>query len=448
MADYQCNLCDKVYVRKKCLENHMKSKHDEEIVNDQEDQELRLGLGQGLVQGPVVQWFNDLEIPEDFPEMEVLLEVGEELDLEEAAEAAENEQNNDCGKCDNLIKDNKRVIKRMKALEKSKNYLQKLCKGQESELIDCRERLGIVTKERVRVAENEKTKKALEEVTEAAKSDEATEEDACEALFPCGQDITEGEKCNFATNTQKELLTHYKHFHEIKCNKCKCIFNSLTELRKHDEIHAQENKWHKCDFCDGYFHDKKSLTDHIKNAHHHSNELKLMGCGHCDFETNVKSELMNHIMSVHSETDSVSCNQCNYKTGTKAKLEGHIKTKHSQNRPVCKFFLEGKCTRAMCTFRHEKPETLNHKSDKIKCKRGSTCNFKAQNKCFYYHPVNEVQVMKETFHSEIRSQGPHEIRSQTLWCKYQDACNKNQCPFRHFQVNKNNQPQKRGPMFM
>ena len=173
-----------------------------------------------------------------------------------------------------------------------------------------------------------------------------------------------------------------------------------------------------------------------------------MGCGQCDFETNFRKELINHIKNSHSEKDSFSCNQCSYKTGTKVKLEEHIKLKHSQNRPVCKFFLDGKCTRSGCLFSHEKPEKVNNKSNTIKCKRGPTCNFNAQNKCFYYHPVNEVQGLKETFHTSNRNQGPHEIRSQTLWCKYQDACKNDRCPFKHFQKNMNNQPQKRGPMFI
>ena len=73
---------------------------------------------------------------------------------------------------------------------------------------------------------------------------------------------------------------------------------------------------------------------------------KMMGCGKCDFETNLKNELMNHVKNAHSVKDTFSCNQCSYKTGTKVKLEEHIKFKHSQIRPVCKFFLDDKCTRA------------------------------------------------------------------------------------------------------
>ena len=157
---------------------------------------------------------------------------------------------------------------------------------------------------------------------------------------------------------------------------------------------------------------------------------------------------MSHMVNAHSEKDTFSCNRCNYKTGEKVKLEEHIKLKHSQKRPVCKFFLDGKCTREGCTFRHEKPETLNHKSVTIKCKRGPTCHFEVQNKCFYYHPENEVQVIEETFHNNSRSQGSHMFRSQTLWCKYQDACKNYQCPFQHFETNLSSQPQRRGPMFI
>ena len=462
MSDYKCNQCDKVYVRKKCLDNHMKTKHNDESQEDQERDEFELGLGFGLNQepAPIVQKapmlptvnktpFRNIDIPDDFPEMDVMIDAADDLDLEEAAEAAEATlKKQECNNCDDHIKDNKRVIKRLKALEKSKKFLQKVCKDQESELKDCREKLGISTKKEIKLKETLKTKEAALEVNKQTNSDGENDEESDEtALFPCGQEITEGENCTFGTNAQQELLSHYKHFHEIKCNKCNCTFNSLTELRNH-EGNTHKGQWCKCDFCDSSFPNRKSLAEHIKITHSDTKEVKQMKCGLCEFVTNNQNEINAHIIKAHNEKDTLSCTQCSYKTGIKWKLEEHVKIKHSQERPVCKFFLEGRCTRQGCIFKHEKPETSFHIHDKQICKRGPTCYFKSQNKCFYQHSNDEVQIVSNENKYQSKIQGPHEVTSQTLWCKYQDACNKTQCPFKHFLNNKNNPTHKRGPMFI
>ena len=144
----------------------------------------------------------------------------------------------------------------------------------------------------------------------------------------------------------------------------------------------------------------------------------------------------------------VSCNQCNYKTVSKVKLENHMKVKHQQKTQICKFYLEGRCTRQGCTYKHEKQETSIHKSDKKRCNRGPTCYHKSQNKCHFYHPENEVQEVQQINCNQNGNWGSHDIRTQTLWCKYQEACNNNSCPFKHFPNNLLKQTQKRGPMFI
>ena len=440
----------------------MKSKHDDDT-QDQEVQELELEqvvqkLYRVAQKAPIMPTqdktpFRNMEIPDDFPEMDVMTEAAEELDLDDAAEAAEAALQNECDKCEDHLKDNKRVIKRMKAVEKSKKLLQKLLKDQESQLKECREKLGETTINTVKLAETVKTNESAKEVSEQNNPDDNSKEEPNEniltsALFPCGQDITEGENCTFETNTQQELLSHYKHFHEVKCTKCSCMFNSVTELRNHEKTHRQGSQLLKCDFCEGFFPDRKSVSDHIKISHSHSKELKRMGCGHCDFETNVKNELTSHILKAHSEKESVSCNHCSYKTATNVKLEEHMNIKHSHKSIVCKFFLQNRCTRQGCTFRHENPENSSNKSDKQKCKRGPTCYFKSQGKCFYEHSVNEVHMVSKVNHNQNKSLGPHEGIPQSLWCKYQEACTKNSCPFRHFRDNLSKQPQRRGPMFL
>ena len=323
-----------------------------------------------------------------------------------------------------------------------------MCKDQQNQLNDCREKLGVKTKEVVNLTETGKTKESLKEVVEQIDLDYHIEEDAVKALFPCGQELTEDESCTFAKNTQQELIKHYKHFHDIKCAQCKCTFSSLSELSNHEKTHTQGSQWYKCDFCNGYFSDKKSVLEHMKSVHSYNKESNLMGCGSCEYETNYKKELTYHILKTHSGTEPLSCKQCNYKTISKTKLEEHMEVKHSNERPVCKFYLENRCTRQECIYRHEKQESYKHKSNKQKCKRGASCYYKSQNKCFYNHSEDEVQIVSKVNWVQNENQRPHESKTHSLWCKYQEACNKISCPFRHFQNNMVIATQKKGPMFI
>ena len=196
------------------------------------------------------------------------------------------------------------------------------------------------------------------------------------------------------------------------------VFSSFTELTKHEETHIPKQG------------------------------PMALGCGHCDFETNSGSELSEHIYNCDkSYTEVKSCNKCSYKTAVRGRLESHIAVKHSQSTQACNFVLEGKCTRAACTYRHDKPETTFHKSNKI-CNRGPLCHFKSINRCHYLHTEDEVHAVQKNRKVQNRVQGSQDIRSQTLWCKYQEACTNNQCSFRHFQTNMFQKTSVRGPMFM
>ena len=260
--------------------------------------------------------------------------------------------------------------------------------------------------------------------------------------------MTEGEICSFKTNTQQELIVHYKHFHEVKCQKCSLRCNSLTDLKQHEKVHMKKNQWCSCPFCDGHFKEKNSLVHHIKESHQYRQEPKKMGCGQCDFETNDSSEIKEHIMKTHNNDSCVSCSQCRYKTTSNKKLDDHIKAKHSMLKPVCKFFLEGKCTRQGCTYRHEKPESSNNQRYKEKCNKGSSCYHKSQNRCHFYHPEGEVQQVQGNNSRSKRHQQPHENRSQVLWCQYQDNCVDTDCPFKHFRNTTFSPTQRRGSAFL
>ena len=144
MSDYECNLCDQVYVRKKCLENHIKSKHNDVIQEDQEVLEFELGLGldrgcdqvpaQIFQKAPVMPTqdkapFRNMDIPDDFPEMECMIDAAEELDMEQVAEAFEATLENECDQCDIHLNDNRRVIKKSEGSRKEQTVPAEVVQG-------------------------------------------------------------------------------------------------------------------------------------------------------------------------------------------------------------------------------------------------------------------------------------------------------------------------------
>ena len=129
------------------------------------------------------------------------------------------------------------------------------------------------------------------------------------------------------------------------------------------------------------------------------------------------------------------------------KLDDHIKAKHSLQKQVCKFFLDGKCTRQRCSYPHEKTEFSSNQRYKEKCNNGPSCYHKSQNKCHFYHPEGEMQHVQENNSRSNSHQQPCENRSQNLWCQYQDNCVEADCPFKHFRNRTLASTQRRGSMF-
>ena len=103
-------------------------------------------------------------------------------------------------------------------------------------------------------------------------------------------------------------------------------------------------------------------------------------------------------------------------------------------KPVCMFFLQGRCNRAMCVFKHPGDTNTNQQTSHSNipvCKRGPTCYFKAQNTCFYAHLEEESNRHMNNNH-------------KTKLCKHGDECwNISTCTFIHnsskkdFQSDKN-----------
>ena len=354
--------------------------------------------------------------------------------------------------CTNGAKEYKGLSSRYRS---SKRTIREL----EEQLNSNRYLLSKTTSENLVIKQSSMTKAAMESMKKQSKHEDI--------MFAC-------EECDFKSKNKQELQSHAHANHseaevEIhmeekskalhKCTKCPAKFRQQDQLYNHMESH----EFH-CFYkgCGCQTETEEQMISHIDDYHMlkvreteeqvtetHRKETKKIGCGQCNFETNNEEEIKIHMNDNHKERDTLSCNDCNFKTSSGKKMNDHIITKHTNNntRPVCRFFLQGRCNRPECTFKHDKTENHNHKSSRnnIKCNRGLNCHFKAQNRCFYLHEVVEIH-MSENIQQANQNKEPYNERS--LYCKHQDKCTKTSCPFKHFLKPRTLPTSKRGPMFI
>ena len=150
------------------------------------------------------------------------------------------------------------------------------------------------------------------------------------------------------------------------CDWCDVKCTSKHNLKAHISL-----KHHQCDICEIILRTPVLLRSHLKEIHDKKNGTQV-DCSDCDFSALNEQHLKLHWDRHHKE---LSCNQCDFKTRTWVKLRDHIAEKHIRARnTTCKFWLENRCNRQHCQYKHEI----------VRCKFGINCN---RINCRYEHPV-------------------------------------------------------------
>ena len=132
-----CQHCGKEYVRRACLDKHIKAKHTVPAPQAEQDG------GEGyILQGPFFQR-PDIDIP-DIP----LMDDSEDQEL--LALAAEAEPTSNCDKCTETAVKEKKIFIKIKALQNSQRLLRKLNRDKEVELMHCRKLLKEAVKDQTK----------------------------------------------------------------------------------------------------------------------------------------------------------------------------------------------------------------------------------------------------------------------------------------------------------
>lgn len=251
--ELKCNFCDKVYVREKAYKKHMETKHEGEVRQETVDVHNVVNMA-------------DISLDmEQFPG---------ELALADEAEIMVMFEN--CDDCSNKDGEVKRLIKKHKALDNSKRFLQKKCKDLKNELLNSRNLLEKITKENVVL------KQQLN--TEVASTVNNVDED---------QPTVKCNYCNFSSRTASILMKHTNSEH-FKCKECEEVYKTEQQLKLHIEnIHITTPK-PKCADCNITFPNSIGFDVHMQKKHQ-----KRFQCHICKDTFSIKNQLKNHMTRKH-----------------------------------------------------------------------------------------------------------------------------------------------------
>ena len=234
------------------------------------------------------------------------MEAAELAEAEASDTEMQNGINQNCDNCASCTSIEKRLTLKLRAIEKTKQCLQKQNKNQKNELDDCRRLLALKVKENIEYKGKLQTNDAIQTIN-IPEIITVPEEEA-EALKTCEYCAfkTKGEvlmqrhqksvhfrcqACNMVAISMKHLLVHKKSVHP-KTNCAPCGKSFKDEIRC--EVHILKEHPYQCEECGDKYTQKANLDIHIKSKH-----PKEMKCILCDFKAKNVTEITEHYEEVH-----------------------------------------------------------------------------------------------------------------------------------------------------
>ena len=469
--NFQCGECGKMFLEDKLLEKHMDDDHSKEIQE------------KGKVVYLTPECKDCPKAKKDIELAKKMFKTSTESNHEETREKSRqidnlqrrNEKLNES--VDDLKKENKNYSKRVKDLTIENTKLHENAKN-DAEAMDDTIRQNFVLQEELKVMKESKDADTLLSDQEVScKECEWTSKTASHLkghmLKHSGQYSCQ--KCKSIFKTREQLEAHNKEKHkqeDSKCAPCGRTFISNVALKQHNLVKHKESlnppvghpdrprslkaRSIVCSECGETFEEEDEIKEHMMSTHqevnnqgfqtickHFINGFCRSGkqckwshiiqreyhgqsyrCMDCDKEFFNKYQFNKHCKT-HSADADLICMICDERFSTRNGMNEHTHEVHGKEnnmKPVCRFFRQGRCTRTMCEFRHPVEQNANLQMSHTRfpaCRRGQTCHFKLQNRCYYSHPEDETRSHTNSNH-------------RTKPCKYGDECwNISQCTFSH-----------------
>ncbi|XP_063543592.1 zinc finger protein 37-like isoform X5 [Cydia strobilella] len=155
-----------------------------------------------------------------------------------------------------------------------------------------------------------------------------------------------------------EYKTHRAQPHpdakKFTCQTCKCVYNTIYELRHHEKLTHYR---YKCPHCQEML-TKNSLHKHLRQFHRES----LPTCGICGYKSSQQSRITQHQKIVHLKEKNVICDICQFPFYNISKLRKHMVSHKAEKIFECEH-CKKKFARKSTLILHEKIHT--GKKDKI-----------------------------------------------------------------------------------
>ena len=148
------------------------------------------------------------------------------------------------------------------------------------------------------------------------------------------------EICDIYFTEKRTLDDHMNCTHnksdQYPCDICDKPFLSKSRMRRHRLIHGDYRYF--CPSCDKGFHVRDAMNKHSDLMHGSAGAAKRYVCNICGKVFNVKGNLKQHLLAVHMKTYSHKCTICDKGFHRQKTLDFHMQKEHNPNRKKFKAF--------------------------------------------------------------------------------------------------------------
>ena len=172
--------------------------------------------------------------------------------------------------------------------------------------------------------------------------------------------VTLGIRCQKLEAENKKLRLNNKtssnEEEEYSCEKCDCMFESISVLNNHMKSHVEHKTKHKCVECDAEFSTEVQLRNHA-GIHHQDDSVKArqFNCDDCAFQGENSLELKRHVQRTkHNPSEyKEECHTCKKEFTSYWLLMNHRKSEHPSNKK-CRYFKLEQCNfnAKTCWYKH------------------------------------------------------------------------------------------------